>query len=474
MRGFKGPGKRKKKKRSMRLKIQHSMLLLVLVTTLAAYIIALVYINYRVQKLASDNLRYVAEYVAAAVNNYGDDSVAEFGDVEGNIRLTLIKADGTVTYDTTGEVQGLENHSTRPEVVSARETGTGTDIRKSDTVGLDMIYYAIRLDNGDILRTAEPVSSVSRTALELLPIILLIIAVMLVVATILSRFEAKKIVNPINRLKLDEPLKNNTYEELQPLLTRIDTQNKEKDAVANMRKEFSANVSHELKTPLTTISGYAEIMKDGIVKQQDVPKFSERIYKESQRLIALIEDIIQLSKLDEGAVAEKKSVCDLFDIAKDTCELLEQTARKNDVKLTITGEKTKVYGVPGLIREMIYNITENAIKYNKKGGEVSVWVGETLSGKKVIVSDTGIGIPAEQIDRIFERFYRVDKSHSRETGGTGLGLSIVKHAAQINHARVDVHSKLGEGTTMEIIFPEETGDPDIRVRENGEQEQKAE
>jgi two-component system phosphate regulon sensor histidine kinase PhoR len=445
------------------------MLLLILVTTVASYAIALLFVNYRIQKLASDNLRYVAEYVAAAINTNGDDSVVTFGNVEGSIRLTLIKADGTVTYDTTEDASALDNHSTRPEVVAARDNGTGSDIRKSDTVGMDMLYYAIRLDNGDILRTSESVTSVSRTALELLPPMLFILLCLVIVAIIISRYASRRIVEPINELRLDEPLSNDTYEELQPLLERIDTQNREKDAVANMRKEFSANVSHELKTPLTTISGYAEIMKDGIVKPKDVPQFSERIYKESQRLIALIEDIIQLSKLDEGAVSEKKSVCDLFDIAKGTCEVLDQTAKNNHVKLTMSGEKTKVYGVPGLIREMVYNITENAIKYNKPGGEVSVWVGETLSGRKVIVSDTGIGIPADQIDRIFERFYRVDKSHSRETGGTGLGLSIVKHAAEINHARVDVHSVLGEGTTMEIVFADET-DPDIQVREGEEKE----
>ena len=239
---------------------------------------------------------------------------------------------------------------------------------------------------------------------------------------------------------------------MKPLLLSIDKQNKEKEAVANMRKEFSANVSHELKTPLTSISGYAEIMKSGLVKPDDMIGFSERIYNEASRLITLIEDIIKLSKLDEGNVEIEQEDVDLFGLAREICSRLAPQAEKKKVHLEVIGETVIYHGVKRILDEMIYNVCENAIKYNVSGGEVKIWVGNTLKGPKVIVQDTGIGIPEDQKERIFERFYRVDKSHSKETGGTGLGLSIVKHGAILHNAEITVNSKVGEGTRMEILF----------------------
>ena len=242
------------------------------------------------------------------------------------------------------------------------------------------------------------------------------------------------------------------YEELTPLLMSIDRQNKEKDAIANMRKEFSANVSHELKTPLTSISGYAEIMKDGLVKPEDMKKFSERIYNEASRLITLVEDIIKLSRLDEGKVELEKVEVDLYQLAREVCSRLAPQANARDIRIEVTGESVVYRGIRQILDEMVYNICENAIKYNKDGGTLSVWVGSTLKGKKIIVTDTGIGIPADQQERIFERFYRVDKSHSKESGGTGLGLSIVKHGAMIHDADIRVESEVGKGTRMELTF----------------------
>ena len=242
------------------------------------------------------------------------------------------------------------------------------------------------------------------------------------------------------------------YEELTPLLKRIDEQNKQKDAIADMRKEFSANVSHELKTPLTSISGYAEIMKNGLVKPEDMKGFAERIYNEASRLITLVEDIIKLSKLDEGEIEIEKEDVDLYDLTRKIVSRLSPQAERRAVHVEVTGENVIYHGVRQILDEMVYNICENAIKYNRRGGSVSVWVGDTLQGKKIIVTDTGIGIPEDQQDRIFERFYRVDKSHSKETGGTGLGLSIVKHGAIMHGARIQVESKVGKGTRMELIF----------------------
>lgn len=233
----------------------------------------------------------------------------------------------------------------------------------------------------------------------------------------------------------------------------IDRQNKEKDAVANMRKEFSANVSHELKTPLTSISGYAEIIKNGMVRQEDIPEFADRIYKEARRLIHLIEDIIKLSKLDEESVELEKEEVDLYNLTRDICTRLAPQAAEKKVHIEVQGERVNYRGIRQILDEMIYNICENAIKYNVENGKVSVWVGNTLDGPKILVEDTGIGIPKEHQERIFERFYRVDKSHSKARGGTGLGLSIVKHGALLHHAEVTVESKDGAGSKIILKFP---------------------
>lgn len=228
--------------------------------------------------------------------------------------------------------------------------------------------------------------------------------------------------------------------------------NRAEEEIANMRKEFSANVSHELKTPLTSISGYAEIMKSGMVNREDMIMFSERIYKEASRMITLIDDIIKLSKLDEDSVELEKEEVDLYVLSGEIVGRLSLLAAKKNILIELFGQSVVYVGVRQVLDEMIYNLCENAIKYNVDGGKVSVWVGETPEGIKVIVEDTGIGIPKDQQERVFERFYRVDKSHSRETGGTGLGLSIVKHGAIRHQAQIRVDSEVGKGTKMEVIF----------------------
>ncbi len=231
-----------------------------------------------------------------------------------------------------------------------------------------------------------------------------------------------------------------------------DLVNRAEEEIVKMRKEFSANVSHELKTPLTSISGYAEIMKSGMVNREDMIVFSERIYKEASRMIALIDDIIKLSKLDEDSVEVEWQDVDLYALCEEIVERLTMSARKRDVQVELDGEPVVYYGVKQMLDEMIFNLCENAIKYNVPEGKVILWVGNTPEGVKIIVQDTGIGIPKDQQERIFERFYRVDKSHSKETGGTGLGLSIVKHGAIFHHAQIRVESEVGKGTKMEVIF----------------------
>lgn len=437
----------------LRNKIQKSMILVIVTPLLIAYGMTTVVVYRQNVSVMEREIRQEAQYIKAGLRDAGEGYLDEAASVQKETRLTLIGQDGQVLYDSehTDEAT-LENHKNRPEVRQAVNLGEGQDVRRSDTLEQEMFYYALRLDDGTILRVARSMDSVLRTALEVLPGMTIIAGIMLAFALALSRWQVRRLIRPINELKLDDPLENEIYEEITPLLRRIDEQNKEKDAIANMRKEFSANVSHELKTPLTSISGYAEIMKNGMVRPEDMKKFSERIYNEASRLITLVEDIIKLSKLDEGEIEVEKEDVDLYEMTREIVSRLAPQAQARKVRVEVTGESVIYHGIRQVLDEMIYNICENAIKYNKEGGSLSVWVGGTLQGKKVIVTDTGIGIPKDQQERIFERFYRVDKSHSKETGGTGLGLSIVKHGAMIHDAQIHVESEVGKGTKMEITF----------------------
>lgn len=436
----------------MRKKIQQSMILVITTTLLITYAITTFVVYRQTISIIEDEIRQEADYICAAIDISGKAYLEQMDAVRKNTRVTLIDPEGNVRYDSKEDEVTFQNHKNRPEIQKAIKNGSGQDIRESDTLNQEMFYYAVRLKDGDILRVSRSVDTAFRTALRVLPVMGIIAAVMLIFAWILARWQVTRLIRPINQLDLEFPLENDVYEELTPLLQRIDRQNKEKDAVANMRKEFSANVSHELKTPLTSISGYAEIMKDGLVKPEDMKAFSERIYNEARRLITLVEDIIKLSKLDEGNIDIEKEEVDLYQLTREICSRLAPQAAKKKVHIEMTGEAVSCIGIRHILDEMIYNICENAIKYNKEGGSLSVWVGNTLQGKKVIVTDTGIGIPEDQKERIFERFYRVDKSHSKETGGTGLGLSIVKHGAMIHDAKIKVESEVGKGTRMEIIF----------------------
>ena len=349
----------------------------------------------------------------------------------------------------------LEDHSQRNEVQEAFERGEGEDVRMSDTLGTEMYYYAILLDDGTVLRVSRSMDSLMHTAVNVLPVIGALAVLMIVVAYFLAKWQTRKLIHPIINMDLEHPLDNVVYEELTPFLEAMDRQNKEKEAVSNMRKEFSANVSHELKTPLTSISGYAEIMKNGMVRPADIPVFAERIYKEARRLITLVEDIIKLSKLDEESVELEKEEVNLYEMTREIISRLSPQAAQKNIRMEVTGEPVMCFGIRQILDEMIYNVCENAVKYNNEGGRVSVWAGSTLDGPKISVSDTGIGIPKEHHERIFERFYRVDKSHSKERGGTGLGLSIVKHGALLHGAKVTVDSVPGRGTRIEMQFPRE-------------------
>ena len=437
----------------MKSKIQRILVLILVVTLLLFYAILAVILYNRNMSILEAEVRQEAKYIQTAINISGTDYLEQMDEVDRDTRLTQIASDGEVLYDSRRDETTIENHSSRPEVQDALENGTGEDVRMSDTVGREMYYYAVLLDDGSVLRVARSVDGLIRTAVNVFPVMGALAVLMLCVAVLLARWQTKRLIKPINELDLEEPLENDIYPELHPLLVAMDQQNKEKEAVSNMRKEFSANVSHELKTPLTSISGYAEIMKNGMVRPADIPVFSERIYKEARRLITLVEDIIKLSKLDEESVELEKEQVNLYELTREVVSRLSPQAAQKNIRMEVTGEPVVYNGIRQILDEMIYNICENAIKYNNDYGRVSVWVGNTLEGAKISVSDTGIGIPEEHQDRIFERFYRVDKSHSKERGGTGLGLSIVKHGAILHGAKVIVDSEPGKGTRMEIHFP---------------------
>ena len=420
----------------MRNRIQKSMIFVVTMSLLISYILVTLVIYRQALDIRRSELVQEAEYIRAAIDISGEEYFGTMDKVSKNTRVTWIDKDGKVLYDTGNDQETLANHKSRKEFKEALANGSGQDIRMSDSKGQEMYYYALKMDDSSVLRVSRGMDTVWNTAFMILPYMIAIGVMMACVAWFMTRHQVKRLIAPINNLDLEEPLENDVYEELHPLLERIDRQNKEKAAIEQMRREFSANVSHELKTPLTSISGYAEIMMNGLVKSEDM----------------LVGDIIKLSKLDEGSVELEKENVDLYQMTREIVSRLALQAEKHRIQVEVVGEHVECFGIRQILDEMIYNICENAIKYNKENGKVNIWVGNTLNGKKVIVQDTGIGIPKEHQDRIFERFYRVDKSHSRETGGTGLGLSIVKHGALLHNAEIHVESEEGKGTKMELIF----------------------
>ena len=436
----------------MRLKIQKSMMVILAVTLVLFYVILSVILYNQNMSILRAEVKQEAKYICTAVNISGTEYLEQMDNIDESTRVTRIDESGNVLYDSRRDADTLDNHSGRDVVREALKSGEGEDVRRSVTVEKDLYYYALLLEDGSVLRVSREVDSLASTALTMLPVIGGLAVLMIIFAMLLAKWQTARLIKPINELDLEQPLDNDVYTELSPLLTAMDRQNREKEAVSNMRKEFSANVSHELKTPLTSISGYAEIMKNGMVRPADIPVFSERIYKEARRLITLVEDIIKLSKLDEESVELEKQEVDLYDLTREIVSRLSPQASQKNIRMELTGEPVKYVGIRQILDEMVYNVCENAIKYNNDGGRVTVWVGNTLEGPKISVADTGIGIPKEHHERIFERFYRVDKSHSKERGGTGLGLSIVKHGALLHGAKVSVDSSPGRGTKIEMQF----------------------
>lgn len=519
-------------------------------------------------KQISAELEKEAAYVAQGVESSGMEYLEKLN--EKNARITLIDQDGSVLYDSQAEASSMENHEDREEVKEAAETGKGKAVRMSETLSEKTIYYALRLEDGRILRVSSTQYSALALVYQLIVPVLWILLLMIILSGVFASRLSKKVVEPVNNLDLEHPEENEIYEEVAPLLSRMYKQNREiknqidtarrqqeefsiitenmqeglvvidrytmilsgnssvwklfhvsepksgesvyvlnrseefqniidkaldgkhNEAVlkvdgsdihviANpvmrdnqvegavlllvnvteklerekLRREFSANVSHELKTPLTSISGFAEIIQDGYVKEEDIRAFAGRIYKEAQRLITLVEDVIRISQLDEGEVPYEWTDVDLYQTAKNVFGTLSEAAKKHNVHLYIEGDRVHLHTVSGILEEVLFNLCDNAIKYNKQDGSVCVRLTENEENVCISVKDNGVGIPKEDQSRVFERFYRVDKSHSKEIGGTGLGLSIVKHGVSFLGGEVELESIPGQGTEITVKFPKE-------------------
>ena len=426
--------------------------LAIVVTALSAM---LVYYNILKEQVFGDLKAYA--HVIELLNI--DDLAAgiekdPYNPIDDDLRITLIGAEGEVLYESLLNKDEMDNHNERPEIIEAREKGEGEAIRYSATSGTHTFYYAERLQNGNVLRIGRDSVSVNRIMVNTLVIVLVIALCILFVCMGISHYLTKKLVEPIEKLATNIMLvdEKNVYEEIRPFVNTIKEQHVNIINNAQLRQEFTANVSHELKTPLTAISGYAELIGNGMTGKEDTIRFSNEIHSNANRLLSLINDIIKLSELDEADHQMEMERIDLYKLAENCVQMMQVTAEKQGIRLILQGESTMVVANKGLMDEVFYNLCSNAIRYNKPGGSVTVTVGTKDERPFLSVADTGIGIPKECQERVFERFYRVDKSRSKSTGGTGLGLAIVKHIVAQHNAALHLDSELDEGTTIEIVF----------------------
>lgn len=426
--------------------------LAIVVTALSAM---LVYYNILKEQVFGDLKAYA--HVIELLNI--DDLAAgiekdPYNPIDDDLRITLIGAEGEVLYESLLNKDEMDNHNERPEIIEAREKGEGEAIRYSATSGTHTFYYAECLQNGNVLRIGRDSVSVNRIMVNTLVIVLVIALCILFVCMGISHYLTKKLVEPIEKLATNIMLvdENNVYEEIRPFVNTIKEQHVNIINNAQLRQEFTANVSHELKTPLTAISGYAELIGNGMTGKEDTIRFSNEIHSNANRLLSLINDIIKLSELDEADHQMEMERIDLYKLAENCVQMMQVTAEKQGIRLTLQGESAMTMANKGLMDEVFYNLCSNAIRYNKPGGSVTVTVGTKDERPFLSVADTGIGIPKECQERVFERFYRVDKSRSKSTGGTGLGLAIVKHIVAQHNAALHLDSELGEGTTIEIVF----------------------
>lgn len=412
------------------------------------------WVNYEMFKgRVMDDLEAYGRMFAVEMNGEAETQSA-LHSLEEDIRVTLVHADGTVYYDNFADPNAMDNHADRPEIRQALGNGSGSDIRNSSTVDQSAFYYAVRLKNGDVMRLAQEASNIWSVYFRSMPLIMLLAAGMACVSLYLAHLLTARLVQPIERMTahLNNVSGVARYPELEPFMDMIEQQHEEILRSANMRVEFTANVSHELKTPLTSISGYAELIESGMAQGEQAKTFAAEIHKSANRLLTLINDIIRLSQMDAPMPDLKFEPVDLAQIATNTFEQLEMSARKADVTLQLDAKPAMVEADRQMMDELLYNLCDNAIRYNVHGGSVKLEVRPIRDKVIVCVQDTGIGISPENQEHVFERFYRVDKSRSKATGGTGLGLAIVKHIAVKHNAQIELESELGRGTKISVIF----------------------
>lgn len=415
------------------------------------------------KSFSNQNIAALKGELTATSSGVELNGVAFLKSLSGKHRITLVDSSGKVLFDNRNDINSLGNHNDREEIREARENGTGYSERYSDTLSRKTINVTKLLNNGDVLRLSKDMSTVWSTLMDtIFPMICVMVFAILIAAYMAGRV-SKAVTTPINQIDLNEPDREKVYDEIEPLIDKIIKQNNQIDKQIeqlnmehekqdNLRRDFTANVSHELKTPLTSISGFAEIIQNGMVKEEDITRFAGKIHSEAQRLIILVGDIIKLSQLDGKDIAVKMEPIDLYETSQAVMGHLEAAAEKRNIKMFLSGKHLVITGAEQIIEEMIFNLIDNAIKYNKTGGKIYVNILKNDDGINLSVEDTGIGIKDDDIGRIFERFYRADKSHSKEIGGTGLGLSIVKHGANFHNAKVFVKSKYKEGTKITILF----------------------
>lgn len=430
--------------------------MLVLIATLAILVtgllITLVYYDLFRRQVTEDLHSY-----AMLLKEYS--SVEEIEHISGSLdkeklRVTLIDEDGNVQFDNAADSVEMENHRQRPEIQEAIEEGEGQAVRNSETLSKNTFYYAVRLQDGSILRVAKDAGNIYSIFGKALPGLLLTIVILIVLCLVMAHFLTGKLIMPIEKLaeKLDEYDDKTDYEELTPFINMIRKQHQDIIKNARIRQDFTANVSHELKTPLTSISGYAELIETGMASEEDVIRFARGIHASANRLLTLINDIIRLSELDGAEEELAMERVNLYELAGTCVEMLEMNAEKHKVTISMKGSECYINGNKQMIEELLFNLCDNAIRYNNVNGRVDVEVYTADGRGHLVVKDTGIGIPKEHQERIFERFYRVDKSRSKSTGGTGLGLAIVKHIIAKHNAEMALESEAGKGTTVKVIF----------------------
>lgn len=462
-------------KRSLFRRVFGTIFGVVLLVVVVLTLVGAVYLQNKIAEISRGELFDEAQIIASMLNETDDDVNLLDRLVLDEVRVTLVDVDGTVMFDNEEPAAQMENHNGRPEVIEAREEGTGYSERSSSTLGEILLYQAVLLDNGTVVRLAQEQDGVLAILVSFAVPLLILAVILLVVSFFVARRAAHGIIAPLLEVDLDHPKRNaeKMYSEMTPMLDRIESQRQELKQQMRvladndrMRREFTANITHELKTPLTTISGYAELIASGMVaNEEDLQDFGHRIHKEAGRLTALVNDILTLSNLDEAersdsdtsaAVLGSTEPVDFSRMLESIRQRLEQLARGNDVSFVMDVKPAVVTGVPRLLDELAYNLASNAIRYNQPGGTVTLACGTDEEDRPYLqVIDTGIGIAPEEQPKVFERFYRVDKSRSKARGGTGLGLAIVKHAAVFHGASIDLASDLGLGTCITVTFPKQ-------------------